>query len=150
MSLKPKPSSFISKQEANEMVSFFQTEKLPHLQGKHAMYLGETSSVWFSKKQISEILTEMDHQQATGLRVYLGAYPGTAGPELSNRISLVFTLTRINDLDDEEDIFLEETYNWAQRPDPVIEPSPVRGFNHGSISPPRHGGIRLPLDADEI
>lgn len=140
----------MDKNKASEMVVRYQTEKAPHLEAKSVMNPGETSSLWFSKRQIGEIWKEMEKQEATGLRAYLGAYGPEEAPELSNRITLIFTVTKLNVLGDEEDLFLEETPDWGERPDPDPDDNAARNFNHGSMSPPRHGGIRLPLDTEEI
>ena len=77
------PSIFISKTDVNSRIKNFQDHKLPLL--SNAIGKSDSTSAWYSMEQFDEIVREMHLQDASGLRVYFGAYDST--DELHNLIS---------------------------------------------------------------
>lgn len=100
------PSIFINKTEVSNRVKNFQENKLPLL--SNAIGKSDTTSAWYSVAQFEEIVKEMHLQNASGLRVYFGAYD--ENDELyANQLTVIFVPTFLNEATGgHRDIVIEE------------------------------------------
>jgi hypothetical protein len=107
------PSIFIYKDAVNEMVKNYQN-------GKHGLLseqLGrpETKSGWYSRQQFEEIVQEMDYQNASGIRMYFGAY-NAGHPQYANQLTVIFVPTEFDESTEEhKDIIIDHTETFEDR-----------------------------------
>ena len=93
-STKPLPTIFIDKDEVNQRVKNYLTNKRPLLAG--AMSGPETKSAWYSLPQFEELMRELYYLNADGLRIYLGAY-NEDDPNYPGMMTVVFVPTYLNE-----------------------------------------------------
>ena len=107
------PSIFISKTDVNSRIKNFQDHKLPLL--SNAIGKSDSTSAWYSMEQFDEIVREMHLQDASGLRVYFGAYDST--DELyANQLTIIFVPTFKNEATgNHRDIVIEDPTSWGGR-----------------------------------
>jgi hypothetical protein len=100
------PSIFINKTEVNSRIQNY----LQHKHGLLSTAIGkpDSTSAWYSAEQFEEIVKEMHLQDASGIRVYFGAYD--SNDELfANQLTVIFVPTFRNETTgNHRDIVIED------------------------------------------
>jgi hypothetical protein len=127
---RPLPYFYVGTTITNDRVARFSNNK--HALLSEQLGKPDTKSVWYTKEHIAQLLSEMEHADAGGLRIYLGEY----GEEenYSGQLCLLMVMTK-----DEEnsgvqlDITIEDAADFQAR---SIDNKKSRDFNVGSPCPP--------------
>lgn len=155
MATKPLPPSFISRDVVNLRTGLYIADihqrNSQALSQRHGDAIEETKSVWFSKTQVEEWLSEINYLKGDGLRIYLGQKEEpTEGTEahsdpnpyspLPGQLCLMIVLTEVGDPDGDEDahknIIYEDLSDFQERVNLSQLPINERSMNAGSYSPP--------------
>ena len=126
--------TLISRSLASEWVSNYQSFKLPILTATSGLSPTDTKSILYSKEKIAELYSELDCQEATGIRAFLTSYTDNEiqgiGSHLLRRLLVQFILTEtINGA--QKEFYIEERPGWDQR-----KPSGHADLDTGSPCPP--------------
>lgn len=70
--VKELPSFFVGKEIAKKRIQYFMDSKYPLLTENNSKT--ETRSIWYSFEHIKALYEELDYLNASGLRIYFGAY----------------------------------------------------------------------------
>lgn len=138
----PLPESYISKDELNTRVKNYQETKLALLNAAMGDNKNDTKSIWYSKIHLEQLINEMNHLNASGMRIYLGAYPVThnATPGQTCLLWVPTRATNNNGSSSHKDIISEDEPDF---PDRIAELDKFKmthkGFNFGSPCPPACG-----------
>jgi hypothetical protein len=107
------PSIFIYKEAVNQMVKNYQNAKHPVLSQQIGKQ--ETRSGWYSREQFEEIVQEMQHQNASGIRVYFGSY-GSDHPEYANQLTVIFVPTEFDEgTNQHKDVIIDDRPDFSER-----------------------------------
>lgn len=107
------PTTFIYKDAVNEMVKAYQNVKHPLLSQEIGKQ--ETKSGWYSREQFEEMVQEMQYQNASGVRIYFGAY-GSDHPEYANQLTVIFVPTEFDEnTNQHKDIILDDQGIFNER-----------------------------------
>jgi hypothetical protein len=120
-------------------INNYQSKQLKDVLNKlYSFEKSDTTSVWYEKNSIIELIAEMKCQGATGLRIHLGSYtdkdddiaskPYNIKKEFLKRLILQFSLTQGTNFSDFE---IEDVGGFWQRPDP-----PIEALDNGQLCPP--------------
>lgn len=127
---KPIPFFYVGTAITNDRVSRFSKNK--HVLLSEKLGKPETKAVWYTKEHIAQLLQEMDHAGADGLRIYLGEYGEKEN--YGGQLCLLMVMTK-----DEQgtgvqsDITIEDAPDFQAR---SIDDKKSRDFNVGSPCPP--------------
>ena len=127
---RPLPYFYVGTTITNERVSRFS-------QSKHALLsekLGkpDTKAVWYTKEHIAQLLQEMEHAGADGLRIYLGEYG--EDENYSGQLCLLMVMTKETEgIGAQSDITIEDAPDFQAR---SVDGQKPRDFNVGSPCPP--------------
>jgi len=135
--IKPLPAAFITKTSANQRISAYQNHKLPGLTS--ALGKDDTCSIWYAMEHLEQLMDELRYQQASGMRIYFGAYPSNH-PDYSGQLCLVMIPT-VNGttMGHHPDLIIEEQADFTDRFgifDPEAIDDIYKSFNFGSPCPP--------------
>lgn len=144
----PLPASFISQAEANLRVTNYINNKYTPLSS--TMDGSETKAIWYSIQHLQQLFDELQYREASGMRIYFGAYP-TTHEHYGGQLCLIMVPTRINSTTmRHEDIITENESDFTERiagfdPDEIEEM--YKTFNFGSPCPPAclTGDLTYPL-----
>jgi len=107
------PSTFIEKDAVNYLVSNYQNGK--HQLLSTAIEKSETKSGWYTRDQFEEMVREMEHQNASGVRVYFGAYDSNH-PQYANQLTLIFVPTSFDEnTETHKDIIIDDQPDYEDR-----------------------------------
>lgn len=107
------PSIFINKEAVNHLVNNYQNGK--HQLLSDAMGKPETKSGWYSREQFEEMVREMNYHDASGIRMYFGAY-NAQHPQYANQMTIIFVPTLFDaDKNSHKDIIIDDTTVFEQR-----------------------------------
>jgi hypothetical protein len=147
-SVNPLPASFVSHEEVNLRVNSF-------INSKHNMLTAtlnkqETRAIWYAFEHLEQLMDELKYKEASGMRIYFGAYPGTH-QQYAGQLCLIMIPTRINTTTMvHEDIIIENEPDFTERiagfdPNEIVEM--YKNFNFGSPCPPAciSGDLTYPL-----
>lgn len=110
---KPLPTIFIDKDEVNERVNNYLTNKRPLLAG--AINGPESKSAWYSLPQFEELMRELYYLNADGLRIYFGAY-NADHPNYPGMMTVVFVPTYLDgDTGKHTDIVIDNDADFETR-----------------------------------
>ncbi len=134
---KPLPASFVPKAEINKRVNNFMTFKHPLLTAE--LGKAETKSVWYATLHLEQLIDELKYKEASGLRIYLGAYSDDH-PNYAGQLCLLMVPTRADGQTlGHFDIIAEEEPDFPERFagfDPGEIGRIYKTFNFGSPCPP--------------
>lgn len=147
-SVNPLPASFVTHQEVNLRVNSF-------INTKHNMLTAsqnkqETRAIWYELKHLEQLMEELRYKEASGMRIYFGAYPDTH-EKYAGQLCLLMVPTRINTTTmRHEDIITEHEPDFTERIagfDPKKIEEMYKNFNFGSPCPPAciSGDLTYPL-----
>jgi hypothetical protein len=129
---KPLPEIFISKEVVNERVKNYVNNKLPKL-NETLSGSSDTQSGWYSLEQFEELMREMYHLNADGLRIYFGAY-GDNDPLYPNQLTFMFVPTYLNaETGNTTDIMIEDLPDFPIR---AALPDSKKNYDSASLCPP--------------
>lgn len=110
---KPLPEIFIYKEQVDELVSNFLTNKHPLLSSPISK--DESKSAWLSLEQFEQLVKEMYYQNADGVRVYFGAYSETH-PTYANQLTIVLVPTYLHPVSGRHtDIIIDNDADFYER-----------------------------------
>ncbi|GAB2809113.1 hypothetical protein [Ferruginibacter profundus] len=131
------PAAFVSKATVNQRVGNYQNHKLPTLSA--ALGRSDTKSIWYTVEHLEQLLDELHYQEASGMRVYFGAYPSDHD-DYPGQLCLMMVPTTFNGTtSNHEDIIIEEQDDFTDRFgafDPEEIENIYKSFNFGSPCPP--------------
>jgi hypothetical protein len=147
--LQPLPAIFVGKDKINTRVKLYQQNKHPLL--SEALSNGgvprqDTKSIWYSREHVETWLNEMNQMDASGIRIYFGAYEAEA--ELAaGQLCLLMVLTRAGaNANSHKDIILENEPDFEGRlqlaqsraieTETGLPAGTPREYNYGSPCPP--------------
>ena len=130
------PAAFISKATANERISAYQNHKLPGLSSP--LGKSDTCSIWYALEHLEQLVEELRYQQASGMRIYFGAYPSDY-PDFAGQLCLIMIPTIEGTEEHQPDLILEDQEGFAERFG-IFNPTAIddmyKSFNFGSPCPP--------------
>lgn len=128
---KPLPGIFISKDVVNQRVKNYVNNKLPLL--SNAIGKPDTQSGWYSLEQFEELMREMYHLNADGLRIYFGAY-GSNDPLYPDQLTFMFVPTYLDsETGNHTDIMIDDLPDFSKRA-ALLDSS--KNYDTASLCPP--------------
>lgn len=146
-SAQPLPDIFIGTEKVKSMAEKYNTEKYPLLlaaQKAKDANRNETKSVWYSKEHVQTWLDEMNIMNASGMRVYFGAYDEDHHIAPGQQCLVVMLTRPTADGVGNTDIIYENESGFEERKNASAnskaisfdEEATPKPFNYGSPCPP--------------
>lgn len=109
------PSIFIYKEAVNQLVKNYQQGGKHELLSNEMGEREETKSGWYSREQFEELVREMNLHDASGIRMYFGAY-NAEHPEYANQLTIIFVPTSYDEAENvHRDIVIDDTLAFKAR-----------------------------------
>jgi hypothetical protein len=127
---RPLPFFYVGKKLTRERIGRYAKNK--HILLSEKLGKPDTKSVWYTKEHITQLLEEMNHAGADGLRIHLGEYG--ENDTYSGQSCLLMVMTKPGTQNGGHiDITIEEAADFNAR---SFDNTTPRDFNVGSPCPP--------------
>ncbi len=133
---RPLPFFYVGKKLTRERILRYAKNK--HILLSEKLGKPDTKSVWYTKEHITQLLEEMNHAGADGLRIYLGEYG--ENDNYSGQSCLLMVMTKPDSQSGGHiDITIEDAPDFSAR---SFDNNTPKDFNVGSPCPPICNVIR--------